>query len=362
MIKVLIVEDSKTVSQYLEFILSNDPDIEVIGNVENGKLAINFIQENKPDIITMDIDMPVMNGLEATREIMSSFAIPIIVVTASKNAHDKDLAMDALALGALTIVNKPVGIGHPQEEEKSKKLILMIKTYSQVKVVKRNFNIRNKRVSKIDDSYALKQSLPPIKNFLNRKFVAIGVSTGGPPLLENIFSKISQDFPYPILIVQHIAIGFLENMVSWLNRSLSIPVFIASDNEKLLPGNIYFAPDNFHLGVDGDYAKLQKNESNSKICPSASYLFSNLASKYGKETIALILTGMGRDGAIELKDLYNSGAITIAQDKESSLIHGMPGEAIKLGGVTHVLNTEQITQLLHSIEKTNKNNIPEIIN
>lgn len=267
MIKVLIVEDSRTVSQYLEFILGNDPAIEVIGNVANGKMAIEFVQNNKPDLITMDIDMPVMNGLEATREIMSTIPVPIIVVTASRNARSINLSVEALAAGALIVIEKPVGIGHTNEVEKTKKLLSMVKTFAQVKVIKRNFEIK-KRITEIPNIKPITHNETlDISNFLHKKYVAIGISTGGPQVLTEIFSQISENFPYPIFVVQHITKGFLEGMVIWLNRLCQIPIQIATDGETPLSGHVYFAPDSFQMGIQFDKIVLSKEEKGKKYAP-----------------------------------------------------------------------------------------------
>ncbi len=351
MIKVLIVEDSRTVSQYLEYILGSDSDIEVVGNVANGKEAIDFVNNSKPDVITMDIDMPVMNGLESTRRIMSTIPVPIIVVTASRNARQMSLSIEALAAGALTIIPKPLGFGHPDEVEKTSKLLSLIKAYSNVKVIKRNFKPADVENAKSKSINFPAENKPSAKSFLNRKYVAIGISSGGPPVLAIIFAKLNKNFPYPILIVQHITPGFLEGMVTWLGRLSNLPIHIATANEKVLPGHIYFAPDNFQMSVKHGKINLQKRKSEDNICPSVAHLFNSFAIYDAKETIALLLTGMGRDGADEMKLLHDAGSVTIAQDKESSLVHGMPGEAIKLGAANYILNPDQIVSLMLEIDE-----------
>lgn len=351
MIKVLIVEDSRTVSQYLEYILSSDPEIEVIGNVANGKLAIEFVEKNKPDIISMDIDMPVMNGLEATRRIMATNPVPIIVVTASRNAFEISVSIEALVAGALTVIQKPVGIADPNHDELVNKLLTMIKIYSQVKVVKRKIKPLKETQTKSIIKPKVKTKIPPISKLLNRKYVAIGISSGGPQVLMKIFSEISSNFPYPILVVQHITKGFLEGMVSWLDRLSKIPVHIASDKEPMLPGNVYFAPDKYQMGIYDDSIELAKCANNLRICPSTEHLFNSLVQEHSKDTIALLLTGMGSDGAKELKTLKDAGAITIAQDEASSLVFGMPGKAMEYDGVDYLLNPDQISDMLLKLEE-----------
>lgn len=353
MIKVLIVEDSKVIADYIEFILNSDPEIQVIGKVTNGKRAISFIQKTKPDIITMDIDMPVMDGLVATRIIMETNATPILIVTASRNARETKVTMEALAAGALTVVEKPVGIGNQYEIEKRDKLISMIKIMQSVKVVSRKKNKEGvpKKTLGID-----KKKLA-LNNFRNKKIVGIGISSGGPQVLKKIFSRITGQFPYPIVVVQHISEGFLDGLVTWFRLQSMIPVHIAEDMETVLPGHIYFAPDNHQLEINNLRARLVKTEKKpGLLCPSVAHLFKNLAKNNGSSTIAMLLTGMGSDGAKELKTLREAGTITIAQDKKSSLVHGMPGEAIKLGAAEYIMNTDEITDLLFDIEKDHVRN------
>ena len=352
MIKVLIVEDSRTVSQYLEYILSGDSNIEVIGNVANGKQAVDFVKKIKPDVISMDIDMPIMNGLEATRIIMSTIPVPIIVVTASINAAKTGLSIEALAAGALTVIPKPVGFGHADSEIKTKKLLSLVKTYSQVKVIKRKYTtVVKKNAPIISKASSVVAKMPPLNKLQNRKYVAIGISSGGPQVLAEIFSNLNSTFPYPILVVQHITPGFLEGMVAWLGRLSQIPIHIASDKEKIIPGNIYFAPDYHEMRMQNDIIHLRKCNEGVNICPSVAFMFENMAKQYAKQTIAILLTGMGRDGANELKTLKDAGALTIAQDKESSLVHGMPGEAIKIDAANYILNPDEVISMLQSIQK-----------
>lgn len=362
MVKVLIVEDSRVVSEYLYYILSSDPKIQVIGNVSNGKQAIDFLRENKPDVITMDIDMPVMDGLEATRRIMSTTPVPIIVVTASRNAREVQTTMEALAAGALSVIEKPAGIGHPKEEEQREKLVTMVKIMAEVKVVTRRPHPIRKPVSipaitPATGRPAGRKREPSIADFSKKKIVAVGLSSGGPTVLQTIFSKITEKFPLPIVVVQHITEGFLEGLVNWLGRIVMIPIHVAAEDETILPGHIYFAPDKHQMGLDNPgKIKLSKCKKKKNLCPSVAHLFSSIVNAYGKYSIAIILTGMGKDGAKELKMLRDAGSITIAQDKKSSLVHGMPGVAIKSGATDYVLNPEEIADILKEIEKYFLNN------
>ncbi len=348
MITVLIVEDSRVVSEYLYYILSKDPQIQVIGNVSNGKAAIDFIEKMKPDVITMDVDMPIMNGLEATKIIMSSNPIPIIIVTASRNANQIAFSIEALAAGALSVIGKPVGLSHPLAEEQGQKLVTLVKLMAEISVVKRKVKSAAKVIQAPEH--------PKFKQSVNRhsipELVVIGVSSGGPQTLQVVLAEITDQFPVPIVIVQHIAQGFLPGLVTWLGKSLKIPVRIAGESERLLPGAIYFAPDGHFMGVTKrGHVKMEKNTEKNGLCPSVAYLFRSAAKEYGSKALGIILTGMGSDGAKELKLMRDAGAETIAQSKDSALIFGMPGVAVELGAAKYVLSAEEIGKFLVEIEK-----------
>jgi len=250
--------------------------------------------------------------------------------------------------GAVAALEKPRGMGHPDSETSVKELVQTVKLMAGVKVVRRWSRLRGTQADKStsDKKPVTTASDTPIK------IVTIGASTGGPLVLQTIFSGLSEGLPVPIVIVQHIAPGFLTGLGEWLSRTTNIPVHIAEQNELLKPGNAYLAPDGFQMGVTrGMRIKLEENSSDYNLCPSVSYLFKSISNSFQKNSIDILLTGMGRDGAAELKILRNQGAITIAQDKESSVVHGMPGEAIKLGGAVHILSADKIAGELIKITK-----------
>jgi two-component system, chemotaxis family, protein-glutamate methylesterase/glutaminase len=179
------------------------------------------------------------------------------------------------------------------------------------------------------------------------EFIGIGASTGGPPVLQSILAGLPKDFPIPILAVQHIAPGFLPGLVEWLEQTTGLNVHIAGHGDRALPAHVYLAPDGMHMGLSpGASIHLSKSDPESGVRPAISYLFRTLAGVCGMRAAGVLLTGMGRDGAAELKLMRDKGAITIAQDRESSVVHGMPGEAIALGGATHVLPAGRIAAAL----------------
>ncbi len=343
MIKVLVVEDSPTIQELIIYILNSDENIEVIGVVNNGKESIEFIEKNKPDIITMDINMPVMDGFEATKRIMETNPIPIIVITGLFNSHDIDRTFQAIEAGAVSVIEKPVGINHDDFYKISQNIIDMVKIMSEVKVVKRKADYKNIKLNLLSD-------IKSNNVFLDIKIAAIGVSTGGPPVLQTLFSKLPSNIKIPILVVQHIAPGFLNGLVDWLSKFTEYPIHIASQGEKALPGHIYFAPDGFHMEIrNNGQILLNSGEKENGLRPSVSCLFRSIANYYGKNSMAILLTGMGKDGAQELKVLKNKGAITVAQDKETSVVYGMPGEAVKLNAATYVLAPKKIAELFRKI-------------
>ncbi|MBI1910821.1 MAG: chemotaxis-specific protein-glutamate methyltransferase CheB [Deltaproteobacteria bacterium] len=345
MINTLIVEDSMVARQYLKYILESDENIRVIGIVENGEEAIKFVSETKPDVITMDINMPKMNGLEATRRIMETNPVPIVIVSASYNQKDVEKSFMAMEAGAVAILEKPFGADRPDHSEAIQNLIQTVKLMSEVKVIKR---WPRERYS---------QSVPPaIPSDLNIigvppsvKAVAIGASTGGPPVLQTIIAGLRKNFPFPVLVVQHISKGFIEGLVEWLAQTTSHPVHIAANGTVLRPGNIYFAPDDKHMGIEGNKIVLSSAPPENGTRPSVSYLFRSAVSAFGGNLIGVLLTGMGKDGAEELRSMKLQGAATIVQDKESSVVYGMPGEALRLDAQTLVLAPERIPSALESI-------------
>lgn len=349
MIKVLIVEDSPVVREFLVHILNADPDIQVVGTAHDGEEAIEAVRRMQPDVITMDIHMPRMDGLEATRRIMETHPTPIVIVSGSTSAHEVATTFDALEAGALATLPRPAGIGHPDYAATAKELVQTVKLMAEVKVVRRWPRLRREAAATSPVKTELKRAQAKVE------VIAIGASTGGPPALHTIISALPRDFPAPVLIVQHMAAGFIRGFADWLAQSSRLPVQLATHGETMLPGHIYLAPDECQMIVArGGKISLTRDAPENGMRPSVSYLFRSVADVYGSHAVAGLLTGMGRDGADELKVLRDKGAITFAQDKDSSVVHGMPGEAIKLGAATLVLPPEKIAAVLTSLANNGK--------
>ncbi len=344
MIKVLIVDDSQTVRFILSEILISDPDIQLIGVAGNGEEALSILERKKPDIITMDINMPGINGFDLTRKIMENAPVPIVIVSSYCNPEDAQMTFKAMEAGAVGILEKP-SIELKNTEEMKKKFISTLKLMSEIKVIKR-WSRREKEIPVYRYEPSLKFKNSQIK------VIAIGSSIGGPFVLRTLLSGLSNSVDVPLFIVQHIARGFIEGMVEWLKSDIKLPVHLASHGIRPEGGHIYFAPDDFQMevGTDG-LISLRKAVTGEHICPSVSSLFRSVSHVYGSASIGILLTGMGTDGSTELKLMKDKGAITIAQDKESSVVHGMPGEAIKLGGATYILPPGDMAPLIMKLIK-----------
>ncbi|MBI2976690.1 MAG: chemotaxis-specific protein-glutamate methyltransferase CheB [Chloroflexi bacterium] len=342
MIRVLVVDDSAVVRELLAYILSSDPEIEVAAIVPDGEAALEAVQRHKPDVVTMDIHMPRKNGFEATRQIMETHPTPIVIVSGSSSIDEVATTFHAMEAGALAVVPRPPGLGHPDHKALARELTQTVKLMSEVKVVRRWERARRAA------------SPPPVQvgpSADEVRLVVIGASTGGPVALQTILADLPADFRVPIVIVQHIAAGFVQGFVEWLAQASGRPVRVAVHGARLQPGMAYVGPDGVHVTVDGEgRIALVEGQPMNGLCPSASILLRSAAA-FGPRAVGVLLTGMGKDGAEELRLMKENGAITIAQDKESSVIHGMPGEAIRLGGATYELPPEGIAAALAALVK-----------
>jgi two-component system chemotaxis response regulator CheB len=341
MIRVLIVDNSKTVQVFLNHILSSDPGIEVIGFAGTGPEAIELAGRLKPDVITIDTEMPGMSGYETSRIIMETTPTPIVIVPEIDKGKDLSDTHKYLEAGALAVILHPAPFGLTQFETFSKELIQTVKLMSEIRVVKLYPHKRKENSNPVPQIKALDDELKRIQ------VIAIGASTGGPLALQTILSRLKSDLPVPLLIVQHIAPGFVKMFQKMLSATSGIRLKIAEDGEPILAGTGYIAPDNFHMGVARKHRIVlsdQLPENGSK--PSVSFLFRSVAQIYGKNSLGILLTGMGKDGADELKDMKDKGAITVVQNEGSSVVFGMPGEALKLGASNNALSPEKIAEII----------------
>jgi two-component system chemotaxis response regulator CheB len=339
-IKVLVVDDSQVTRMLLVHLLSSDPGLAVAGVVGTGEAALEFLRNTNslPDVVLMDIHMPQMDGFEATRHIMETQPLPIVICTATSNPQELAITFRSMEAGALACVEKPVASTDVDFERRASHLLQTIRLMSEVKVVRRWPRTRV-ALSPAKDQAAMNGDT-------GSRLIGIGASTGGPLVLQTILSGLPKDFPIPLLVVQHIARGFLPGMVEWLNQTTPLHIQIASHGALALPGHVYIAPDDFHLGAANGRLALSREAPECGLRPSVSYLFRSLAHTCGANAVGVLLTGMGQDGAAELKLMRARGAFTIAQDRESSVVHGMPGAAVELGAALRVLPADRIAGAL----------------
>ena len=329
-------------ANYLTYMLEADPAIRVIATASGGEEALVSIGKHRPDVILMDLHMPGIDGFETARRIMCSDPIPIVICTAT-DFDEVHTAMDALTAGALAVMKKPSGFDDPNVEAAA--IIQTLKLMSEVKVVRR----WNR--SEVAKSF-IPGPIPCDPAGDDVAIVAIGASTGGPPVIMKILSGLSPAFPVPILIVQHISTGFAAGFADWLGSASRFPVHIARGGEIPLPGHAYVAPDDKHLRV-GTRGELQTTQDApfKRLRPSVGVLFRSVAEQFGRRAVGVLLTGMGDDGAEELKLMADRGALTIVQDEESCVVFGMPREAIKLGAARFVVPPNRIVELLAPLER-----------
>jgi two-component system chemotaxis response regulator CheB len=341
MIRVLIVDDSKVIQSFLYNLLSSDLEIQVVGFASNGIEAIELVKYNKPDVITMDIHMPGIDGYEATRKIMETIPTPIVIVSGSLSVNEEAGIFKSLEAGALAVVHRPPGFGDPKYADARAELIQTVKQMSSVKTAR--LLSRNTMVLKEPTRYEQQYG----HDLRGIRVIAIGASTGGPIAIQKILSILPNDFPVPVMIVQQIAMGFGRALLTWLNLTSGIKLKLAEDGETLLAGFGYLAPDHCHLGISqsGKIA-LNSDQNDHEFKPSINFLFSSVAKVYGSQAIGVLLTGIGKDGAIELKSMKDSGALTIVQDNESSLVFSMPEEALRIGASSYSLPPEHIAEIL----------------
>lgn len=352
MIRVLVVDDSPSVRELLVFILGSDPGIEIVGSAADGEDAIRMTQAMKPDVITMDLHMPNVDGFEATRRIMQTCPTPIVVVSGSEDPSEVGASFRAIEAGALVIVQRPPGVGHPAFRETAGALIRTVKSMSEVKVVRR---------WPADAGRAGGQDAagPAVPDRPVRKLVLIGASTGGPAVLRDILAELPAGYPLPLLIVQHMSAGFLDGFVRWLSSASGFPVRIAGHGQALDAGCAYLAPDGFQIAVTRDLRiALSRGRPEHGMCPSVSHLFRSIHKDICPAAVAVLLTGMGKDGAQELRRLKENGAVTIVQDRATSVVYGMPGEAIRQDAARLILAPADIGKVLRGLGKEPGSDMP----
>lgn len=348
MIRTLIVDDSPTSRMLLAGIVDSDPSMKVIAEAGTGREAIELAQRLHPDLITMDVRMPGMNGFEASLEIMSRCPTPIVIVTAGTNVDEVETAMNVLRAGALAAHKLPPAPGTSGFEAAAKEILMTLKAMAAVKVITHRKDSRA-RLPQQGQAHPRPSLLGmPVNHSAEKpRIVAVAASTGGPNAVSALLSRLPASFPVPILLVQHITAGFIGGYAHWLNSDLSLRVKVAVHGELLLGGTVYVAPDDFHLGVDpSQRVMLSKGPPVAGFRPSANSLFSSVATAYGPASVSIILTGMGSDGVAGLRDIRQAGGHIFAQDEGSCVVFGMPKAAIDSGLVKRGAPPDEIAARL----------------
>ncbi len=332
-VRVLVVEDSLIVSKQLVHLLSADPQIDVVGTAADGIEALTWLEHNPVDVVTMDIVMPRLNGLEATRRIMSTRPVPIIIISGGYGDDEAGATFSALEAGAVAFMGRPSGgLGTPEGQRASEAIRRMVKLMAEVKLVRRR---------------APMAAAPLSSGSVGERLIALGASAGGPPVVASILSELPGDLAAAVLLVQHIDAGFVQGLVDWLRTKTALPVHCAADGQPVRAGQVYVAPADRHMTLGpNDTIALNSGPPEHGVRPAVSCLFRSLAAGAANRTAAALLTGMGVDGAAELRSLKAQGALTLAQVEDSSVVHGMPGEAIRLGAARYVLSPPMIARSL----------------
>lgn len=325
-VRVMIVEDSLVVRHLLAHIVARDPRLTVVAAVASGEEALEELHRVKPDVISMDIRLPGMDGLEATRRIMTERPTPIVVIAGAVDDPSLGISMNALRAGALSVVEKPVGLGHAAYEEIADRICTQLYIMSQVAVVRR-------RVASPPSDRRTGLAEPAEEGVAARpSVVGIAASTGGPPALAKLLGALPSDFAVPVLVVQHMGAAFMEGFAAWLDGVVPLRVEIARDGATPAGGGVYVAPGDRHLGLaPGGTLRVSAEAPVGSQRPSATILFRSMAEAMGPRGCGIVLTGMGEDGAEGLADLRRAGGYTVAEDESTTVVYGMPAAAMRLG-------------------------------
>lgn len=331
-VRVLVVDGSSAARRELADVLETDAGIRVVGCVDSGRAALEFLGREKPDIVVMDIHMHGTDGYEATRAIMESLPLPIVLCSAPDQPEDVATTFRAFEAGAVAVVARPQPLS-AEFEQRAAEMRRMVRLMSEVKVVRRWPKRRTSATP------------TPTAPLPRHPFgaVGIGASTGGPPALQTLLAGLPKDFALPILVVQHITRGFLPGLADWLGQTTPLHVQIAAHDMEPRPGHVYLAPDDFHMELGESHRiRLTREAPENSLRPSVDRLFRSLAQQCGARGIGVLLTGMGKDGARGLLAMREAGAWTIAQDEATCTVFGMPREAIALGAAREVLPLDAI--------------------
>ncbi|WP_439814663.1 chemotaxis protein CheB [Zavarzinia sp. CC-PAN008] len=338
MIRILLVEDSPLQRAVLADILGHAGDMLVVGEAADGLEAVREAERLRPDLILMDFHMPGLDGAGATRRIMEECPTPIVICSATLVPGDLEPGFEALRRGALAVVQKPVAPHVPGFDSLAGSLVRTVRLMSEVKVVRR-WPERSAGAHPAGEAILRR-----------RRIIAIGGSTGAPGVIAEILGSLAPALSIPVLVVQHMSNGFIDGFARWLGETARLPVSIADQGVRVQGGHVYLAPDDRHLGIAADGTlRLADDPPEHGFRPSVSYLLRSVASAYGAQAIGVVLSGMGTDGAEGLAMVRRQGGLTMVQDSASSVVFGMPGEAIRRNAAIHVLNPAALADTISAV-------------
>ncbi|TAH63180.1 MAG: chemotaxis response regulator protein-glutamate methylesterase [Gottschalkiaceae bacterium] len=344
-IKVMVVDDSAFMRKIVSDILKEDEEIEIIETARNGQDALEKLKKINPDVITLDIEMPIMDGITTLKEIINKYNIPVVMLS-SLTVEGADATLKALEIGAVDFIPKPTNIFGLNKKEEKNKLIEKVKVASKIRKI-------TKPSLKILEPTVVNRVLPSKRVSGEGSIIAIGTSTGGPRALQSVIPQLPADINASILVVQHMPEGFTRSLAARLNSMSNINVKEAENNDVLKKGYCYIAPGNYHMIVhehNGDIIiKLNKSLPVSGHRPSVDVMMESVASISSMKKIAVIMTGMGSDGANGIKKISESGGYTIAQDEESCVVYGMPKAAVNSGTINKILPLNEISNELINV-------------
>ena len=331
-IRILVVDDSAFMRKILSAQMNSIEGFEVVATAINGEIALQKMDMYKPDVITLDVEMPGMDGLETVKRIREKSAIPVFMLS---SLQGMDITIQALESGATDFIEKPKNIRENPDA------------------------FRNELASHIRAVFQRKDRKPAEVKVHEKKSVsdtifnaiAIGASTGGPRALMQVIGSLPKNLTIPVFIVQHMPEGFTHSFAQRLDQHAAVRVKEAEHQETIMPGVVYLAPGNYHMAIEQNVIQLSQTEKLNGVRPAVDILFESAAKKYTHNLLAIVMTGMGKDGTIGMGHVKASGGRTVAQDEESSIVYGMPGSAVKAGVVDAIYDLNEIANLLNDIER-----------
>ena len=344
-LKVQICDDSLVYRALLKRLLRQLPDLEITASVGDGKSILNAISDDCPDVVLLDVEMPIMDGITVMQELRKTPHRPSVIMCSAFTTEGADVTIKALELGAHDFITKPNGKDRRDSEQK-----LLAQLEPQFSSI-----LKKKLIKEATQEVFIRSSEPSVPKLTDKpSLVCIGISTGGPNALTKVLPELPANLSVPVAIVQHMPPLFIKSLASSLDAKCKVRVKVADDGERLKAGTVYFAPGQIQMGIEkrglGLYATLHDEPPENHCKPAADFLFRSAAASLKSKVLGIVMTGMGADGARGLKNLFDAGAMTMAQDQSSSTIYGMPKEAVSLGGAKMTVSLNdipgKITQLL----------------